>query len=576
MAIQPNLVFFRGIALCSLGAIVSLGCSTQLNQGPRPSENPAFSGNPDNPASVHGDTSPSVRTMATSPAPVVTLPSGAQCAVQALPTRRIGKLTDVRYRNAVKDLVGTEGAAATVKTPGVGNDLLVEPVDSVRIDGGLLFQYQSAAESLAAAIATAQSPLFPCAANTLIADNCVETWIGAFVGRAFRRPLQAAEIADYKALFEAGTEANAAGGVKLVVQAALQSPWFLYATELGAPGAPPGATQLSDDELAAQLSFWLLDSPPDEQLRLAATAGTLSSDPMTLVTEARRLLASAHGKARVVDALSNWFQLKGVLSKPKDPVLFPNFPQVKDSLLPAAGAFLDEITWSGDFMNVYTSTAAFVDPNLATLVGAPAPAQPGLTRVSLPATERQGILTQPAFLARFGTPTEGQIVQRGLFVRREALCQKLSPPPPGLDVLKPGEGLTERQFADFRATQVACAGCHAFIDPFGLMFSHYDTTGAYHESEMGTPIDASGVVTGTDFDGTLANAVELSQKLSQSATAEGCVVTKMFSWGLSRVQSADGCTIEKFRQSFAMGGHRLDALLTDIAASDDFRLRVVE
>ena len=52
----------------------------------------------------------------------------------------------------------------------------------------------------------------------------------------------------------------------------LQSPHFLYRTELGAEGAP-----LDGYEVASKLSFWLLGTTPSDALLDAAGAGKLDT-----------------------------------------------------------------------------------------------------------------------------------------------------------------------------------------------------------------------------------------------------------------------------------------------------------
>ena len=52
----------------------------------------------------------------------------------------------------------------------------------------------------------------------------------------------------------------------------MQSPKFLYRSELGPAGAP-----LDGYELAAKLSFWLLGTTPSDELLDAAAAGTLDA-----------------------------------------------------------------------------------------------------------------------------------------------------------------------------------------------------------------------------------------------------------------------------------------------------------
>ena len=80
--------------------------------------------------------------------------------------------------------------------------------------------------------------------------------------RAYRRPLTTAEQSTYMTLYNqgstlTGTRSTFAKGASLVIRAMLQSPYFLYRTELGANGAP-----LNGYEMAAKLSLWLRGTTP--------------------------------------------------------------------------------------------------------------------------------------------------------------------------------------------------------------------------------------------------------------------------------------------------------------------------
>ena len=117
------------------------------------------------------------------------------------------------------------------------------------------------------------------------------TDVGGFVRtigrRAFRRPLTTDEEATYQKVFALGESLYGAGfsnGAGLVIRALLQSPKFLYRSELGPGGAP-----LDGYEAASKLSFLLLGTTPSDSLLDQAAAGDLDS-AAGLETAARALL----------------------------------------------------------------------------------------------------------------------------------------------------------------------------------------------------------------------------------------------------------------------------------------------
>ena len=72
------------------------------------------------------------------------------------------------------------------------------------------------------------------------------------------------------------------------VNAIFESPSFLYRTEFGA-NAQEGP--LTPYELASQLSYFVTDGPPDEQL-LAAAAGNMLSTPEQIGPHVDRMLST--------------------------------------------------------------------------------------------------------------------------------------------------------------------------------------------------------------------------------------------------------------------------------------------
>ena len=97
--------------------------------------------------------------------------------------------------------------------------------------------FQSAAETLAAQVTATDAALAKVYSGTDAAG-----FISTLGRRAYRRPLTAAEQSTYMTLYNKGsslmgTRSAFAKGASLVIRAMLQSPYFLFRTELGANGA---------------------------------------------------------------------------------------------------------------------------------------------------------------------------------------------------------------------------------------------------------------------------------------------------------------------------------------------------
>ena len=128
-----------------------------------------------------------------------------------------------------------------------------------------------------------------------------KAFITSFGQRAFRRPLTDAEVTTHLGLFNQGPTLYPGvdafkAGVSLVIQAMLQSPYFLYRTELGTAAAGATKVALNDWEVGSKLALAITNTIPDDTLLAAAAAGKLH-DPSDVAAQAKRLLDGTTGTA---------------------------------------------------------------------------------------------------------------------------------------------------------------------------------------------------------------------------------------------------------------------------------------
>src|SRR5262249_45309114 len=124
--------------------------------------------------------------------------------------------------------------------------------------------------------------LVPCRPSGARDVKCRDQFVRTFGRRAFRRPLDAAEVERYTALFnsQAAKTGRFLDGARIVVEAMLQSPKFLFHVEgrVRANGAPASAEASARDyEIASRLASLLWDTMPDERLFEAAANGELGA-----------------------------------------------------------------------------------------------------------------------------------------------------------------------------------------------------------------------------------------------------------------------------------------------------------
>jgi hypothetical protein len=498
---------------------------------------------------------------------------GCDGAVQVghMPLRR---LTGEQYANAVRDLFGVEA-----NVDAFGGDEKLGPFDAnyaAPVSPTMVDQFRAVAEDVAEAASLDLAAVVSC--DPAVTPTCLQDWVRAVGRRAYRRPLTDEELARYETLLELGQDD--AARVRLVIQAMLQSPSFLYQLEFGLPDpTSDDVVALEPYELASRLSLFLWGSVPDDALLDAAAAGELD-DPASLRAHAERLLADPHARAAVESFHVQWLHLDKLPVLDKDPALYPLYDEeLSTAMLAETRRFAGHVVIDGDakLQTLLTSSETWIDAPLFPLYGLPVPtAHDPDEPVALDPAQRAGLLTQAAFLATHAHHNQSAPIHRGVVVLTELLCKPPPPPPPDVDATPPDPqpGATTREIFEQHTAEEYCANCHTLINGIGLGFEGYDAIGAFRELENGLPVDQSGEVVGTDVAGEFDGAVELAHKLAGSEQVRDCVTTQWFRYSLGRLEGeADACTLDELRQSFADSDYDVRELMLALVQTDAFRYR---
>ena len=170
-------------------------------------------------------------------------------------------------------------------------------------------------------------------------------------------------------------------------------------------------------------------------------------------------------------------------------------------------------------------------------------------------------------------------VHRGLFVRKQLLCDSPPPPPANVVIDLPvlDAKLTTRQRFSQHATSAFCGSCHQLMDPIGLGFEGFDPVGRMRTTKNGIAVDTSGELLHTDVDAKFAGPVDLANKLAVSQQVEDCAVTQWFRYGYGRDDSgdADACNRSVLAKRFADSGHDVRELFFALTQTDAFMYRSV-
>jgi hypothetical protein len=486
--------------------------------------------------------------------------------------QRIWRVSDEEYTNAVVDLL-PGSMVPDVTTPGRTKGEFINMSERLPVTGALASNLRTSAKAVATQAVANLAGLLKC--QTGQPDMaCVGAFIDRFVPRAFRRPIENDERQALLSVYTLGAQTTQADGVELLLEAILQSPSFLYRTELGTPATPGKPTALTPYELATALSFLVTDSIPDDELWRTAQDGSLAM-PSVFAAQVDRLLATPRAHDNIARIYLKWLGLGAGVVSELSAVDYPEYDDMlRQSMLEESSRFLAGLlSQNGTIADLLSSRKTFVDARLAAIYGVPYSGT-GFIAVTLPA-ERSGILTQAGIVA---SKSRGhQIVIRGKFVRRDLFCQDIPSPPPTVNIqMFSGMGLTERQQATARAMNTTCGPCHHQMDPIGISFEKYDALSRYKPvAADGTPVDSAGTLEGTDVDGPINSPLELADRLGRSNDARVCVSKQMLAYAFGReLTTADQCEQGRVAaQVQVMGGHLSD-LVGAIVRSPVFGVRV--
>ena len=409
-------------------------------------------------------------------------------------------------------------------------------------------------------------------------DTCARSFVRSFGRRAWRRPLADEEITRY-----AGIANNAAtmlgnfyGGLEYALAGLLQSPHFIYRTEVGEPDPQdPSRRVLNGYEVATRLSYFLSATTPDDALLDAAAGGSLAM-PDGLRSAAQRLVDAPAARTAAQSFFTELLRLGELNNLSQLPSIFPAAmsPTLGTSMRTETLRVLEDIAFTrdADYRTLFETPNTFVNGELAKIYGLTSPTGTSFVATTLAASgPRAGILGQAGVLAMTSHPNATSPTRRGKFIREVFLCQSVDPPPPDVDPSFPPDPtgpLTMRQRLASHAQNARCATCHGFLDPIGLGLENFDGVGAYRTQDAGQTIDASGALDGQAF----TDARGLGTALKNHPGLSTCLTRGVFRYALGHLETAgEDPIIVDLNGKFTAGGYRFKSLLLETAASAAFR-----
>ena len=446
--------------------------------------------------------------------------------------------------------------------------------------------------------------------NSCLSAECNLQWLLDIGERAWRRPLSLDETTEIEVMFwQWHDQFDEDEAIQLSVQYLILSPEFLYMPEVGVRNSE-GQRELTSFESATRLSYFLTNSLPDKHLMdVAATEQPMSAT--TRETQAWRLLEGQRARDSFREFSRQWLELDEIGTGSVDFDLF--FPGVDeetvddhlyDELQPAMRyepeVLIDQLIFEqgGNLAELFTTTESWItsdaswlhdttiDDNTATgidwvgttiIQGREIEFEETFFPIDLDPSRRMGILTLPGLMHARSHPAFPSPTLRGLFVLERILCQEVQPPSEDFlsTLLEPSEDTgapeTNRQRYEEHLYNTACVSCHEGMDGIGLTFENYDSLGLFQSTDNGVNIDSSGEITGTDVDGHVANAIELSTRLSTSRDVHNCLVTNMMSYAYGAVESDEiYYGLNDMQELFWASNGDIINLMVEIVSSDTF------
>lgn len=470
-----------------------------------------------------------------------------------------------------------------------------------------------------------------------------ETQMAAAVAYEFntvlKRPPTDAEKTRFVELMKKNiADAGQTVGVRYALAAVLLLPEAVFRMEVGT-GKPDakGRVRLAPREIAFALAYALTDKRPDAELLTAAATGGLDTEE-GVARQVRRLLDTPKiEKPRILRFFREYFgydRAADVFKENNDNpeheprILVEDTDQLVLYLLERdRDVFRELLTTNKSFVAYKTAAdtkkkraealAKFEadkakDPEKFKTKQPPKVGRsvyeaygltdfPDVQPVELPAEQRAGILTQPAWLVAHSTSFDNHAIHRGKWIRERLLGNVVPDIPITVDAqlpIAPEKTLRERMAV---TQQAYCWKCHQLMNDVGYPLEQYDHFGRFRTTEavldpdataknvdkkgksLGpvlreVPVNARGLIAHVGdptLEGSVDGPIELLKKLAASERVEQVFVRHAFRYWMGRNESpGDAASLQAVHKAYRDSNGSMKALITALLTSESFLYRV--
>ena len=293
-------------------------------------------------------------------------------AAASAPDQLLRRLTHSQYNNTVRDLLGDYSRPADRFPPedfvnGFKNQLRTQGMPPLLAEAYSAVGREAGAERVPGGRRQRAGAVQARVGARREVPRSVRARFGL---RAFRRPLTDAEFRRYAALFsaQAAKTGQFLDGARVVVEAMLQSPKFLFHVESGADGSSATTRSPAGSRTSCGTRC---------RISACSTRRPTASCGPPKASSAWRGACSTQPPARqaVDEFFAQWLRFDRVLGSVKDRRRYPEFtPELAAMMVQETRMLLGNLVWNdGNFMEAFTADYSFLNSDLASLYGVPAP-----------------------------------------------------------------------------------------------------------------------------------------------------------------------------------------------------------
>jgi hypothetical protein len=492
------------------------------------------------------------------------------------------RLTHTQWGFTVRDLLSLQSVPDNVKNFPVdpatkfGND-----GTNYFISGDLWAAYRAAAEDLATKVGSNVNDY-----KKLLPSDAADgkAIVSSFLKRAYRRPVTDKEVSDMLAIYNKGSsffpsiKDQKGANIAALIGTVLQSPLFLYRSELGKAGENATAI-LSEYEVASRLSYTIWNSMPDAALfQVAEDKSILKSAARK--TQVERMLNDPKGKNLLKDLHYRAYGLGELTFAKQDTKKYPELAQITGDVLKDEAALFSEEVFVKQQKGVeefLSAPYAFVSSKSADIYGLKV-SNPSPQKTDLDPTRYAGIATQAAFLNHYSRENDAStsIIKRGAFVAQEILCRDFTgaPPPPALGKITGFK--TNREYIHNLTKN--CGGCHTqVINPLGNSLESFSPSGKFRtteDSDSTAKIDPTGQFFFADKSKfNFKSAAELMKEVAKKDETHQCYAKKIIEGLYAKPTSKDDGDLLLVLAEESLGGTSGHDLIIKALTSDRMLVR---